>query len=164
MHSRDLRQYVVMADRWRPHGGWAVQIVHLEGAPDHRDGTWIRVTQYGSWVADVRSVAELKRYFPLASMETLGLASHAAIDRVPGSAGQPGGLGGAEQIVEHRLITSCSAVLITHVRRNLTAARGFPPFRQASYVGAHAPALRAPPQWRQSHIPRLARVRTSYCP
>jgi hypothetical protein len=77
MHSRDLRQYVVMADRWRPHGGWAVQIVHLEGAPDHRDGTWIRVTQYGSWVADVRSVAELKRYFPLASMETLGLASHA---------------------------------------------------------------------------------------
>jgi len=54
-------------------GGWAVQIVHLVATPDHHDGTWIRVTQYGSWVADVRSVAELERYFPLALLEeTLG--------------------------------------------------------------------------------------------
>jgi len=50
-----------------------VEVVCLTGTPDRHDGTWIRVTHYGSWVADVRSVAELERYFPVASLEeTLG--------------------------------------------------------------------------------------------
>jgi hypothetical protein len=39
-----------MPDRYRAPGGWRVQIVRLECTPDHRDGTWIRVTQYGSHV------------------------------------------------------------------------------------------------------------------
>jgi hypothetical protein len=68
MAPPDLRQDAGMADRWRAPGGWAVEVVHLTGTPDRRDGEWLRVTQYGSWVADVRSVADLERYFPLASL------------------------------------------------------------------------------------------------
>jgi hypothetical protein len=66
-----------MPDRYRAPGGWRVQIACLEGTPDHRDGTWIRVTQYGFWTADIRSVAELEQWFPLHSLErdTLALAA-----------------------------------------------------------------------------------------
>jgi hypothetical protein len=46
-----------------------VQIVRLEGTPDHHDETWIRLTQHGWWTADIGSVAELAQWFPLAELE-----------------------------------------------------------------------------------------------
>lgn len=61
-----------MADSYRAPGGWRVQVVTLEGTPDRRDGTWIRVTQYGVWTADVRTVAELEQFFPLGELEPDG--------------------------------------------------------------------------------------------
>lgn len=50
-----------------------VEVVGLTGTPDRHDGEWFRVTQYGSWVADVRTVAELARWFPLGDLEPDGL-------------------------------------------------------------------------------------------
>jgi hypothetical protein len=57
----------------RAHGGWTVQVIELTGTPDHHDGQWIRVSQYGFWVADVRTITGLERWFPLAELtkETL---------------------------------------------------------------------------------------------
>jgi hypothetical protein len=62
-----------MADRWRAPGGWTVEVVRLSGTPDKRDGEWLRVCQHGFWTADVQTVAELERWFPLASLEPEGL-------------------------------------------------------------------------------------------
>ena len=39
-----------MPDRYRAPGGWTVQVIELKGTPDHHDGQWIRVSQYGFWV------------------------------------------------------------------------------------------------------------------
>ena len=63
-----------MADRYRAPGGWTVEVIHLSGTPDRRDGAWIRVRQHGFHVADVRSVAELEQWFPLASLAQDALA------------------------------------------------------------------------------------------
>jgi hypothetical protein len=57
-----------MPDSYSAAGGWRVEIVTLEGTPNHCDGPWLRVTQHGFWTADVRSVAELERFFPLAEL------------------------------------------------------------------------------------------------
>jgi hypothetical protein len=57
-----------MPDRYRAPGGWRVQIVHLENTPDRRDGEWLRVTLHGSWVANVRTPADLERYFRLSEL------------------------------------------------------------------------------------------------
>jgi hypothetical protein len=73
----DLREDAVMADcwrasggcSWRAPGGWRVRVVRLEGTPNSRDGAWLRVTQFGFWTADVRSVAELSRFFPVDTLE-----------------------------------------------------------------------------------------------
>jgi hypothetical protein len=62
-----------MADRWRAPGGWSVQVVDLSVTPDKRDGEWLRVSYRGWWVADVRSVAELEQWFPVADLEPDGL-------------------------------------------------------------------------------------------
>jgi hypothetical protein len=58
-----------MAERWRAPGGWTVEVVQLSCTPNHRDGEWLRLTQYGSWVADVRTVAELQQWVDLAELE-----------------------------------------------------------------------------------------------
>jgi len=62
-----------MADRYHPPGGWTVDVIHLSSTPDHRDGEWLRVSLHGSHVADVRSVAELEQWFPVAGLEPDGL-------------------------------------------------------------------------------------------
>jgi hypothetical protein len=62
-----------MADRYRTADGWSVETVRLSMTPDHRDGEWIRVRYYGFFVADVRSIPELARYFPVAALEPDGL-------------------------------------------------------------------------------------------
>ena len=58
-----------MADRYCTPSGWSVEVVQLTGTPDHHDGTWLRVTYFGSYVADVRTPGELACYFPLADLE-----------------------------------------------------------------------------------------------
>lgn len=58
-----------MADRWRAPGGWTVEVVRLSGTSDNRDGERLRVCQYGFYTADVRSIAELAQWFPLAELE-----------------------------------------------------------------------------------------------
>lgn len=55
--------------RYRTRDGWSVEIVSLTETPDHHDGKWMRVTYFGSWVADVRTPEELAHYFPLAELE-----------------------------------------------------------------------------------------------
>lgn len=67
-----------MADRWRAPGGWTVELVRVSGTPDKRDGEFLRVRQYGYFTADVRSVAELEQWFPLAELESDGLVLAAA--------------------------------------------------------------------------------------
>jgi hypothetical protein len=58
-----------VTERWRAPGGWTVQVVRLTGTPGKTDGERLRVCQYGFWTADVRTVAELERYFRLADLE-----------------------------------------------------------------------------------------------
>ena len=61
-----------MGDRWRTADGWAVEIIGLECTPDRHDGTWMKVTYYGFFVALVRSVAQMERWFRLADLEPDG--------------------------------------------------------------------------------------------
>jgi hypothetical protein len=63
-----------MTDRFRTADGWSVETVRLSQTPNHHDGEWIRVRHLGFYVADLRSVAELARYFPLDELEPDGLA------------------------------------------------------------------------------------------
>jgi hypothetical protein len=72
--SPGLRQDAVMADRYRAPGGWCVEVIHLAATSGNRDGEWLRVSYRGLWVADVRTPAELERWFPLASLEQQTLA------------------------------------------------------------------------------------------
>jgi hypothetical protein len=58
-----------MAERWRTEHGWSVEIVHLSLTPDKRDGCWYRVRQHGSFITDVRTVAELEEWVPLADLK-----------------------------------------------------------------------------------------------
>lgn len=63
-----------MADRYRTGDGWSVEVVNLTGTPDRHDGQWLRVYCCNYWVADVRSIAELEQWFPLADLEPDALA------------------------------------------------------------------------------------------
>jgi hypothetical protein len=63
-----------MADRWRAPGGWTVEVVHLNGTSENSDGERLRVCQYGFFTSDVRTVAELERFFPVAELEEDGLS------------------------------------------------------------------------------------------
>jgi hypothetical protein len=67
-----------MAERWRAPGGWTVEVVRVTGTGG-RDGEWLWVRQYGFWTADVRSAAELERWFPIAALEKDGLAAEARL-------------------------------------------------------------------------------------
>jgi hypothetical protein len=62
-----------MAERWRAPGGWTVEVVRVTGTGSH-DGEWLRVCQHGYWTANVKTVAELERWFPLAELEPDALA------------------------------------------------------------------------------------------
>jgi hypothetical protein len=68
----DLGHDRSMPDRYCAPGDWVVQVVELSGTPDRHDGTWIRITRYGTWVADLRSVADIERYVALADLEPEG--------------------------------------------------------------------------------------------
>jgi hypothetical protein len=58
-----------VANHFRAPGGWAVDVIRLSSTPDHRDGEWLRVSLHGVHVADVRTVAQLEQWFPLAELE-----------------------------------------------------------------------------------------------
>lgn len=55
--------------RYRAPGGWTVEVIRSEGTNGNRDGEWLRVSQYGSWVADIRTPAELTQWFSLGDLE-----------------------------------------------------------------------------------------------
>jgi hypothetical protein len=67
-----------VGDRYRTPGGYTVDVITLSGTPDHHDGEWLRVSFHGFHIADVRTVAELERWFPLAELEPDGLLVLAA--------------------------------------------------------------------------------------
>jgi hypothetical protein len=55
-----------VGERWRSSDGeWSVRLVRLNGTPNHGDGEWLRLTRFGFWVADVRTVAELADFVSL---------------------------------------------------------------------------------------------------
>ena len=60
---------VAMTERYLTASGWSVEVVRRTATPDHHDGESLRVCQFGCYVADVRTPAELERYFPLAELE-----------------------------------------------------------------------------------------------
>lgn len=64
-----------MADRWTAPGGWVVDVIRLSLTGTGRDGTWLRIRRRGYWIADVRTVAEVAAFLPLASLEPDALAS-----------------------------------------------------------------------------------------
>jgi hypothetical protein len=64
-----------MADRYRTAGGWSVEVIERSGTPDNTDGQQLRVRYHGFYVADVRTVAELEQWFPLADLEPDGLSA-----------------------------------------------------------------------------------------
>src|SRR5579864_3336020 len=52
-----------MAVHYRTSDGcWSVEVVRLTGTPNKHDGEWIRVRNFGFFVADVRTVTELQSY------------------------------------------------------------------------------------------------------
>lgn len=81
----DLRQYVVVADRFRASGGWTVDVIHLSSTPDHRDGEWLRVSLHGSHVEGSGIAVDGRD----PHVRTGGLGTHstrAASDPCPGGA------------------------------------------------------------------------------
>jgi hypothetical protein len=63
-----------MAPTYRTKAGYTVEVVQLSDTSGNHDGEWLRVRYHGFHVADVRSVAELERYFPLGELEADALA------------------------------------------------------------------------------------------
>lgn len=64
-----------MGDRYRTPDGWAVEVVELSATPDRSDGERLNVTYHGSFVAVVRTVAELEQWFALSDLEQEALIS-----------------------------------------------------------------------------------------
>jgi hypothetical protein len=69
-----------MAPTYRTKDGYTVEVVELSDTSGNHDGEWLRVRYHGFHVADVRSVAELERYFPLGELEADALARPEAWD------------------------------------------------------------------------------------
>src|SRR5215468_6427441 len=67
-----------MAPKYRTKDGYTVEVVQLSDTSGNHDGEWLRVRYHGFHVADVRSVAELERYFPLDELEADALARRCA--------------------------------------------------------------------------------------
>jgi uncharacterized protein (DUF427 family) len=66
-----------MGDCYRTASGRSVEAVERSGTPDNSDGQQVRVRYNGLYVADVRTVAELEQWFPLADPEHDGLSAAA---------------------------------------------------------------------------------------
>ena len=67
-----------MAPKYRTKDVYTVEVVQLSDTSGNHDGEWLRVRYHGFHVADVRSVAELERYFPLGELEADALAGRRA--------------------------------------------------------------------------------------
>ncbi len=72
-----------MAPTYRTKDGYTVEVIQLSDTSGNHDGEWLRVRYHGYHVADVRSVAELERYFPLGELEADALACRCAARRGP---------------------------------------------------------------------------------
>src|SRR5215469_17637607 len=80
-----------MAPMYRTKDGYTVEVVQLSDTSGNHDGEWLRVRYHGFHVADVRSVAELERYFPLGELEADALASAGPGRHGPPTRPLPGG-------------------------------------------------------------------------
>jgi hypothetical protein len=78
-----------MANRYRTASGWSVEVVERSGTPDNSNGPQLRVRYHGFYVADVRTVAELEQWFPLADLEPDGLGVAATRRVAAADRGQP---------------------------------------------------------------------------
>lgn len=84
--SSDLGNMLPWPTATAPRAGWSVEVVQRSGTPDSSDGQQLRVRYHGFYVADVRTVAELEQWFPLADLEP-DVLSVAALRR-PADAGR----------------------------------------------------------------------------
>lgn len=80
-----------MADRWTAPGGWVVDVIRLSLTGTGRDGTWLRIRRHGCWIADVRTVAEIETFIPLASLEPDELRTGTADRHRTHGGSRPGG-------------------------------------------------------------------------
>jgi hypothetical protein len=64
-----------MARKYRTKDGYSVEVIELSDTSGNHDGEWLRVRYHGYHVADVRSIAELERYFPLSELEADALVN-----------------------------------------------------------------------------------------
>jgi hypothetical protein len=76
-----LWQYDPVSECWRTADGWAVEVIRLEGTPDHHDGTWIRITHHGFYIADVSDPYEIRRWVRPGELEPDALTSRARPQR-----------------------------------------------------------------------------------
>jgi hypothetical protein len=49
-------------------GQWRVDVINLTVTPNHHDGAWLRISRWGWWVADVRTIGELRDYLDPADL------------------------------------------------------------------------------------------------
>jgi hypothetical protein len=73
-----------MAPKYRTKDGYSVEVIELSDTSGNHDGEWLRVRYHGYHVADVRSIAELERYFPLGELEADALVNAAWAARAAG--------------------------------------------------------------------------------
>jgi hypothetical protein len=50
-------------------GEWVVDVIRLSLTGDHRDGECFRVTRYGFFVAEVKTIDELRQHIDPAELE-----------------------------------------------------------------------------------------------
>jgi hypothetical protein len=69
----DVRLWV-LCDYWdmrcrSADGRWQVDVITLMLTPNHHDGMWLRISEYGWHVADVRTIERLRHYVDPADLE-----------------------------------------------------------------------------------------------
>lgn len=69
-----------------------IDVIRLSLTGTGRDGTWLRIRRRGFWIADVRTVAEVEAFLPLASLEPDGLAPRWPVRITRGGRRPPRGL------------------------------------------------------------------------
>lgn len=143
--------------RYRTRNGWAVKIVQLTCTQNHHDGSWIRLTHHGFFVADVRSPEALERYVQLADLEEaltgrrfrLSYSNHASCPSASRSR--------TSQKI-HRLVISCRWA--TSSRYQPSTRRWPPPAVRVEQLGVGTPRLH--------HRPRARRISSGqhrqFCP
>jgi hypothetical protein len=93
--------------RYRTRSGWAVSIVQLTCTPNRHDGSWIRLSHHGFWVADVRDPGALASYVSLAELEE-ALTGRRFNESYSNHASSPVSSSSRTSQKIHRLVIGCS--------------------------------------------------------